>query len=155
MRNNKERLLVAACTIEEDEDRETPNEFKKRKKNEWKTHWTQKHLHGQFIRQAMGKANEDRWGWLRKRCLKRTTEFLILTAQKQAIRYNNMKSKIDKIQENTRCRMCGKAEASINPVLSECSKLAQKEYKRRHDLFGTKIYWKICRQGRIQGMSSQ
>ena len=65
MRNNKERLLVVACTIEEDENRETPNEFKKRK-NEWKTHWTQKHLHGQFIRQTMGKANEDRWDGLEK-----------------------------------------------------------------------------------------
>ena len=29
--------------------------------------------------------------------------------------------------------MCGKAEESVNHVLSECSKLAQKEYKRRHD----------------------
>ena len=80
MKNNKERLLVAACTIEEDKDRETPNEFKKRKKNEWKTHWTQKHLLGQLIRQTMGKANEDRWGLLRKGGLRRTTEVLIMTA---------------------------------------------------------------------------
>ena len=80
VKNNKERLLVAACTIEEDEDRETPNEFKKRKKNEWKTHWTQKHLLGQLIRQTMGKANEDRWGLLRKGGLRRTTEVLIMTA---------------------------------------------------------------------------
>ena len=36
VRNNKERLLIAARTIE-DEDRETPNEYKKRKKNERKT----------------------------------------------------------------------------------------------------------------------
>ena len=28
--------------------------------------------------------------------------------------------------------MLGKAEESVNHVLSECSKLAQKEYKRRH-----------------------
>ena len=31
--------------------------------------------------------------------------------------------------------MCGKAEESVNHVLSECSKLAQKE-----------IYWEICRK---------
>ena len=36
--------------------------------------------------------------------------------------------------------MCGKDEESVNHVLSECSKLAQKEYKRRHDWFGTKIH---------------
>ena len=37
VRNSKERLLIAAYTIEEDEDRETPNEYKKRKKNKRKT----------------------------------------------------------------------------------------------------------------------
>ena len=42
--------------------------------------------------------------------------------------------------------MCGKAEESVNHVLSECSKLAQKEYKKRHDQFGTKIHWEICRK---------
>ena len=46
VRNSKERLLTAACAIEEDEDIETPNEYKKRKKNERKTQWTQKQLHG-------------------------------------------------------------------------------------------------------------
>ena len=35
-RNSKERLLIAACTIEEDEDRNT-KEYKKRKKKERKT----------------------------------------------------------------------------------------------------------------------
>ena len=40
--NSKERLLIAAHTIGENEDRETPNEYKKRKKNERKTQWTRK-----------------------------------------------------------------------------------------------------------------
>ena len=47
-RNINERLLTAACTIEDDEDRETPNDYKKRKKNERRTQWTQKQLHEQF-----------------------------------------------------------------------------------------------------------
>ena len=47
---------------------------KKRKKNERKTQWTQRQLHGQFIRQTMGKASKDWWGWLRKGSFKRTTE---------------------------------------------------------------------------------
>ena len=79
MRNSKER--IAACTIEKDKDRETPSEYKKMKKNEMKTQWTQKQLHQQFIRQTMGKTSEDWWGWLRKGCLKRTTEALIMAAQ--------------------------------------------------------------------------
>ena len=72
----------------------------------------------------MGKASEDWWGWLKKRCFKRTTEALTMVAQEQAIRTNNIKAKIDKTQENSKCRMCGKAKESVNHVLSECCKLA-------------------------------
>ena len=36
--------------------------------------------------------------------------------------------------------MRGKAADTVNHVLSECSKLAQKEYERRHDWFGMKIH---------------
>ena len=39
----------------------------------------------------MGKASEDRWGWLRKGCLKRTTGALIMAAQEQATSTNNIK----------------------------------------------------------------
>ena len=36
--------------------------------------------------------------------------------------------------------MCVEAEESVNHVLSECSKLAQKESKRQHDWFGMKTH---------------
>ena len=48
----------------------------------------------------------------------------------QAIRINNIKVKIDKTQENSKCRICRKAEESVDDVLSECSKFTQKQYKR-------------------------
>ena len=35
--------------------------------------------------------------------------------------------------EDTLCRLCKKADESIDHVVSGCSKLAQKEYERRHD----------------------
>ena len=50
VRNSKQRLLIAARTIEEDEDREMPNEYKKSKKSKKEIQWTQIQLHGQFIR---------------------------------------------------------------------------------------------------------
>ena len=31
------------------------------------------------------------------------------------------------------CRLCGDRDETINHIISECSKLAQKEYKTRHD----------------------
>ena len=56
----------------------------------------------------MSKASEDRWGWLRKGCLKRTTEALIMGAQEQAIRTNNIKAKIDKTQKTVNVEYVGK-----------------------------------------------
>ena len=31
------------------------------------------------------------------------------------------------------CRMCGEKSESVGHLVSECSKLAQKEHKRKHD----------------------
>ena len=35
---------------------------------------------------------------------------------------------------------------SINHIISECSKLAQKEYKTRHDWVGKGIRWELCKK---------
>ena len=46
----------------------------------------------------------------KERCLKRATEALIMATQEQAIRNNkSIKAKIDKTQENSKCRMYAKA----------------------------------------------
>ena len=37
--------------------------------------------------------------------------------------------------------MCG---ARNETILSECGKLAQKEYKQRHDSIGRYIHWQFC-----------
>ena len=47
VKHSKESFLIAARTVEDDKDRETRNEYKKRKKNERKTQWTRKQLHEQ------------------------------------------------------------------------------------------------------------
>ena len=49
-----------------------------------------------------------------------------MTAQNNDIR-TMLKAKMDKIQQNnSRSRFCGDRDEMINPVLNECSKLAQK-----------------------------
>ena len=63
---------------------------------------------------------------------KRETESLIVAAQNQSIRTNLVKAKIDKSQKDMLCRLCKKADESRDHVVSGCSKLALKEYKRRH-----------------------
>ena len=97
-----------------------------------------------------GKSKQKSVGTTKKGCLKRTTETLIMAVEQHAVRTNNIKAKIDKTQQNSKCRICKKAEKSVNHVLSECSKLAQREYKRQHDWFRTIIHWEICRKYRIE-----
>ena len=43
------------------------------------------------------------------------------------------------------CRVCGAADETVAPIVSECSKLAQKEYKHvRHDSVAKMLHWKLC-----------
>ena len=39
--------------------------------------------------------------------------------------------------------MCSRDDKTINHMVNECPKLAQKEYKRRHDWIGRRIYWEL------------
>ena len=42
--------------------------------------------------------------------------------------------------------MCGERDETINHIVSECSKLAQREYKTRHDWVGKVIHWELCKK---------
>ena len=42
--------------------------------------------------------------------------------------------------------ICGDRDEAINHIISECSKLAQKEYKARHDWVGKVIHWEMWRK---------
>ena len=69
-----------------------------------------------------------------------------MAAQNSAIRTNHIKARIDKTQQNSKCRLCGDRDETINHIISECSKLAQKDYKARHDLVGKVINWEMCKK---------
>ena len=49
--------------------------------------------------------------------------------------------RIDKTQQNSKCSLCGDRDETINHIIIECSKLAQKEYKTRHDWVHKVIHW--------------
>ena len=66
----------------------------------------------------------------------RETEPLLIVAQSNAIRTTQIKERIDKTQQNSKCRLCGDWDETINHIISEYSKLAQMEYKTRHDWVG-------------------
>ena len=42
--------------------------------------------------------------------------------------------------------MCRKVDESIYHIVSGCSKLAQKEYKRWHDKLAKIVHWKLARK---------
>ena len=69
-------------------------------------------------------------------------------AQNQYIRTNLVKAKIGKSQKDMLCRLCKKAAESVESVdhVVSCSKLAQKNYQRRHDNLGKIVHQELARQ---------
>ena len=53
--------------------------------------------------------------------------------------------KIYNTQLNNYCRLCGERDETINPTVSECIKLSQKDYKSRNNWVGKMIHWKLCK----------
>ena len=108
--------------------------------------WEEEPLHSQYLRQTKEVRSEQSWVWLQNGDLKRETESLIVAAQNQSIKTNLVKAKIGKRQKDTLCRLCEKADESIDCFVSGCSNLAQKEHKRRHDNLGKIVHWKLARK---------
>ena len=111
-----------------------------------KQKWEKKQLYGRFKRLINNISLDKTRTWLRKGNLKWETESLLIAAQDNAIRTNHIKVRIDKTQQNSKCRLCGDRDETINHIISECSKLAQKEYKARHDWVGKMIYPEMCKK---------
>ena len=107
-----------------------------------KQKWEGKQLYGRFKRLINNISHQKTWTWLRKGNLKRKTESLLIAAQDNAIRTNHVKVRIDKTQQNSKY---GDRDEIINHIISECSKLAQKEYKTRYDWVGKVIHWEMCK----------
>ena len=118
-------------------------QMEERRKDTWKD----KVLHGQYPRQLIQHELDpiNSWNWLHQQNLKKETEGLIIAAQDQALRTNYIKKKIDKEDINPTCRMCHNSNETIDHILSSCGKLAQNEYKKRHDKVAAIIHWSMCR----------
>ena len=86
------------------------------------------------------------WTWLRKGNFKRETESLLMEAQNSAIRTNHIKARIDKTQQNSKCWLYGDRDETINHIIRECRKLAQKEYKATHEWVGKLIHLEMCKK---------
>ena len=114
-----------------------------------KQNWEGKQLYGHFKRLLNNISHDKIWTWLRKGNFKKETEYLFIAAQDNATRTNHIKARIDKTQQNNKCRLCVDRDETISHIISECSKLAQKEYKTRHDWVGKVIHWEMCKKFKL------
>ena len=77
--------------------------------------------------------------------LKKETEGLIMAAHDQALRTNIIKAKIEHQSVSAYlCRMCGKSQETVEHIVCGCSKLAQKDCKKRHDTLAWVIHGELC-----------
>ena len=123
----------------------TDNTMDNRMTITWKQKCEEKQFYGRFKRLINNISRDKTWTWLRKVDFKRETESLLIVAQNNAIRTNHIKTRIDNTQQNSKCRLCGDRDETINHIISECCKLAQKEYKTRQDWVGKVIHWEMCK----------
>ena len=89
-----------------------------------KQKWEGKQLYGRFKRLTNNISHDKTMTWLRKGNFKRETEYLQMAAQNNGIRTNHIKGRTDKTQQNSKCRLCGDRDETINHMISECSNLA-------------------------------
>ena len=79
---------------------------------------------------------------------------MITAAQDKALRTNAIKAKVEKQNLSPLCRTCGEKEESMGHLVGECSKLAQTEYKHRHDNVARMIHWNIAHSYGLDGTSN-
>ena len=145
VQGSQERLIQAARGNKIN-GLEAASVSKRSKKEKRLEDWEGKVLHGQYLRQTKKVRSDQCWAWLQNGNVKRETETLIVAAQNQSIRTNLVKARIDKSQGDSLCIMRRKVDESIDLIASGCSKLAQKEYKKRHDNLGKIVHWKLARK---------
>ena len=82
---------------------------------------------------------------MKKGYLKKETENTIIAAQDQALCTRNSRNVVYGENVQSIFRVCGTADETVAHIVSECSKLEQKEYKQvRHDNVVKMLHWKLC-----------
>ena len=113
-----------------------------------KADFEEKKLHSMFFRERKEVMDDkDSWLLLQKGVLKNETEGLKLAAQEQALRVNWIKGMLDKQDCSAKCRVCDERDETVAYIVSECSQLAQNDYKKsRHDKIAAIIHWNYCKK---------
>ena len=109
------------------------SDYKEAEKLKGMQNWKNKDMLSQFVRDTEWSGD-----------LKKETEDMIVAAQGQALSTNYVKFRIDHSCVSPKCRMCGDKDETVWHVIGECSMLAGREYKRRHDNLARIIHRALC-----------
>ena len=129
---------------------ELQGDYKKRMDKERKERLKGMPLHGKFFREIEEVADPKSWQWLRGGYLDKKNESYICAAQENALntRYRVAMLKreggVGRVKQGEgHCRKCGKFVETVGHLISGCTMLAQKEYRKRHDRMGLRVYWEL------------
>ena len=137
-------LKVVAGTLRIDESKK---EYLERVRKERDSRFAGKKLHGKFFGDISKVGDKEKsWQWVRAGYMAKSTEAFLFAAQEQALRTRLVRANIDGEEIDPLCRLCGKVGETTGHLASGCSKLAQREYKRRHDRMGLRVYWELCKK---------
>ena len=125
---------------------DSKQEYKDLRAQQKEQDWKDKPLHGQYTKIADKWDAKKTYKWIKNGYMKKETEGLITAAQDQALPTRWKKVHIEKQGGTPLCRMCNEKEETIFHILSECQKLAQTEYKKRHDKVAQLVHWNLCRK---------
>jgi len=73
-------------------------------------------------------------------------EGIIFAAQEQALSMNAIKAHIYRMPCSARCQLCVVMDETIDHLVSSCSFLAQREYKKRHDCIASLVHYTLAKQ---------
>ena len=138
---SKESLLTAVFNSGLIETSERKCEFVKCKQSKRWTGYSQKALHGYFVRSRDKNVDELASSyWLTKGDLTFETEGLLIVAQDQALSTRALQQ-VYSGSGDTRCRLCNTQPETVEHLISGCSKLAGTS---RHDNVARYIHWCLC-----------
>ena len=127
IKNSTEHALKAVSDEELLKVNKSKSEYHKKELKNRQKRWQSKPLHGQYLQDIKDKTNNNiTCSWLKNGELKKETEGFLLAAHDQALRTNAIKAKIDKVTEDSKCRLCKEKDETINHLISSFSKIADR-----------------------------
>ena len=72
------------------------------------------------------------------------------SCSKTSFKTKSIYHSIYKTSETPLCRLCGDSTETARHIVSGCKKLAQREYRKRHNKVALQAHWEMCRKYGIE-----